>query len=328
MIAAALAGDPVVLGFAGVGAVGFAVVAFIIAGLVKEKRDEAALPAAARAGTTRRRMDDAFEGSPMLQRAIEVTANLADRRGMLGSVERSLRAADIPMRPAEVIFAYVLLATVVPGVSLLLLKSPKLIVLSIVVFVLLPPQALKMIVKIRRKKFVGQLPDALTTLAGALRAGRSLGQALDALAREMPAPMGRELRKIVAENRLGRPLYDALDDAVDRIGSPDFRWAVLAIQIQAEVGGNLAELLGQVAETMRARVRLQGEVKALTAEGRASAGMLVVLPPALGLLMYVVNPKYMEPLFTMTAGKVIIGVSVLMMVVGFLWMKKVVTIRV
>ena len=321
MIAAALAGDPVVLGFAGVGAVGFAVVAFIIAGLVKEKRDEAALPAAARAGTTRRRMDDAFEGSPMLQRAIEVTANLADRRGMLGSVERSLRAADIPMRPAEVIFAYVLLATVVPGVSLLLLKSPKLIVLSIVVFVLLPPQALKMIVKIRRKKFVGQLPDALTTLAGALRAGRSLGQALDALAREMPAPMGRELRKIVAENRLGRPLYDALDDAVDRIGSPDFRWAVLAIQIQAEI-------LELKANPERARVRLQGEVKALTAEGRASAGMLVVLPPALGLLMYVVNPKYMEPLFTMTAGKVIIGVSVLMMVVGFLWMKKVVTIRV
>jgi len=79
---------------------------------------------------------------------------------------------------------------------------------------------------------------------------------------------------------------------------------------------------------MRARNRLQGEVKALTAEGRASAGMLVVLPPGLGLMMYVVNPKYMEPLFTMGAGQAIIGISVVMMVVGFLWMKKVVTIRV
>src|SRR4029077_17726902 len=133
---------------------------------------------------------------------------------------------------------------------------------------------------------------------------------------EMPAPMGRELRKIVAENRLGRPLYDALDDAVDRVGSPDFRWAVLAIQIQAEVGGNLAELLNQVAETMRARNRLQGEVKALTAEGRASAGMLVVLPPALGALMYVVTPSYMEPLFSTVAGKVILGLSAVMMVIG------------
>jgi tight adherence protein B len=144
----------------------------------------------------------------------------------------------------------------------------------------------------------------------------------------MPAPMGRELRKIVAENRLGRPLYDALDDAVERVGSPDFRWAVLAIQIQAEVGGNLAELLNQVAETMRARTRLQGEVKALTAEGRASAGMLVVLPPALGLLMFGVNPKYMDPLFSTGAGQAIIGISTVMMVIGFLWMKKVVTIRV
>ena len=182
--------------------------------------------------------------------------------------------------------------------------------------------------KRRRKKFVGQLPDTLTTLAGSLRAGRSLGQALEALAREMPAPMGRELRKIVAEVRLGRPLNDALDDAVERLGSPDFRWAVLAIQIQAEVGGNLAELLNRVAETMRSRSRLRGEVKALTAEGRASAGMLVVMPPALGMVMYGVNPDYMRPMFTETAGHIMLGISLVMIVLGFFWMKKVVTIDV
>src|SRR5207244_2339363 len=159
----------------------------------------------------------------------------------LGSVERSLRAADIPMRPAEVIFAYSLLALLVPGVCLLLVQSRSLLLLSVFGFVLLPPMALRFTVKRRRKKFLAQLPDTLTTLAGSLRAGRSLGQALEALAREIPAPMGRELRKIVAEIRLGRPMAEALDDAADRIGSPDFKWAVLAIQIQAEVGGNLAE---------------------------------------------------------------------------------------
>jgi tight adherence protein B len=168
----------------------------------------------------------------------------------------------------------------------------------------------------------------LTTLAGSLRAGRSLGQALEALSREMAAPIGRELRKVVAEVRLGRPLNEALDDAVDRVGSPDFRWAVLAIQIQAEVGGNLAELLNRVAETMRARSRLRGEVKALTAEGRASAGMLVIMPPALGMVMYAVNPEYMKPLFTETAGHIMLGVSLVMIGIGFLWMKKVVTIDV
>jgi tight adherence protein B len=307
--------------------VGFTVAALVLVAIVTAKDVDATLPDGVKPRSNRR-MDDAFSGSPVLQRAIELTANLAERRGALGSVERSLRAADIPMRPAEVIFAYGLVAVLVPGVALLLLQSTMLVVLSVVVFVLLPPMALRVTVKRRRKKFVAQLPDTLTTLAGSLRAGRSLGQALEALAREMPAPIGRELRKIVAEVRLGRPLAEALDDAVERIGSPDFKWAVLAIQIQSEVGGNLAELLGRVAETMRGRSRLRGEVKALTAEGRASAGMLTIMPPALGTVMYAVNPSYMRPLFTQTGGHIMLGVSVLMISVGFLWMKKVITIDV
>ena len=321
-----LALESFVLAFAGLAAAGFGVVAYVVIGLVNE-REPAGVPGKpGKRGN--RRFDDAFDGSPMLRRAIEVTANLAERRGVLGSVERQLRAADIPMRPAEVLFAYGVTAVVVPLVSLLLLRSPMLIILSLFVFVLLPPLALKMYVGIRRKKFVKQLPDALTSLAGSLRAGRSLGQALEALAREMEAPMGRELRKVVAEVRLGRPLNEALDDAVERVGSPDFRWAVLAIQIQAEVGGNLAELLNRVADTMRARSRLRGEVKALTAEGRASAGMLVIMPPALGAVMYAVNPDYMSPIFTETTGHIMLGISAVMIFVGFLWMKKVVTIDV
>jgi tight adherence protein B len=308
-------------------AAGFGVVAYIVVSMANEKQRVPDTGTKPRRGSSRR-LDDAFDGSPMLRRAIEVTANLAERRGVLGSVERSLRSADIPLRPAEVLFAYGLLAVVVPSVSLLLLRSPKLIFLSLFTFVALPPLALKFSVARRRKKFIAQLPDALTTLAGSLRAGRSLGQALEALAREMEAPMGRELRKVVAEVRLGRPLNEALDDAVDRIGSPDFRWAVLAIQIQAEVGGNLAELLNRVADTMRARSRLRGEVKALTAEGKASAMMLVVMPPALGMVMYGVNPTYMGPMFTTTAGHIMLGISAVMIAIGFFWMKKVVTIDV
>ena len=318
--------ENMVLGLTAVAAAGFGVVAFIVIGLVNERQPADGAGKSVKRGN--RRFDDAYDGSPMLRRAIEVTTNLAERKGVLGSVEKQLRAADIPLRPAEVLFAYGLLAVIVPLASLALLRTPMLIFLSLFVFVLLPPFGLKTYVKIRRKKFVGQLPDALTTLAGSLRAGRSLGQALEALAREMDKPMGRELRKVVAEVRLGRPLNDALNDAVERVGSPDFRWAVLAIQIQAEVGGNLAELLNRVADTMRARSRLRGEVKALTAEGRASAGMLVIMPPALGLVMYIVNPDYMKPIFTETAGHIMLGISVVMIFVGFLWMKKVVTIDV
>jgi tight adherence protein B len=191
-----------------------------------------------------------------------------------------------------------------------------------------PLLALRFLVGRRRKRFGGQLPDALTTLAGSLRAGRSVGQAMEALSRELGDPMGRELRKIVAEVRLGRPLQEALSDAAERIDSADFRWAVLAMQIQSEVGGNLAELLDQVAETMRERSRMRGEVKALTAEGRASAMMLVIMVPALGLVMWTMNPGYMKPLFTTGTGHVLLGISAVMIGGGYLWMNSMVKIDV
>ncbi len=274
------------------------------------------------------RLDDAVASSPVLQRALAVTANLAKRRGALGSVERMLRAADVPVRPAELILANASAAFLVPILTVLVTGSVGKAVFSLVGVGLGPSFVLRFLVGRRRKKFNSQLPDALTTLAGSLRAGRSVGQAMEALSRELEDPMGRELRKIVAEIRLGRPLQEALNDAADRIDSADFRWAVLAMQIQSEVGGNLAELLDQVAETMRERSRMKGEVKALTAEGRASALMLVIMVPALGLVMWTMNPTYMEPLFATSAGRVMLGISATMIGGGYLWMNSMVKIDV
>jgi tight adherence protein B len=119
-----------------------------------------------------------------------------------------------------------------------------------------------------------------------------------------------------------------MQDAAMRVDSQDFSWAVMAMQVQADVGGNLAELLDRVADTIRSRSRMRGEVKALTAEGRASAGMLVIMPPALGAVMYVVNSEYMSPMFTTTAGHVMLGISALMILGGFFWMKKIVDVEV
>jgi tight adherence protein B len=275
-----------------------------------------------------RRLDDALSASPALRRAVEVTANLASRRGALGSVERSLQAADVPVRPAEVILAYVAVAIVVPGLTLLVTQATNPVLLAVALTWFGPPMALKIIVGQRRKKFVEQLPDGLLTLAGSLRAGRSIGQAMEALSKQVDDPLGRDLRKIVAELRLGRPLHEALIDAADRIGSPDFRWVVLSMEIQAEVGGNLAELLDGVAETMRERCRLRGEVKALTAEGRASALMLVIMPPALAFAMFAMNPKYMAPLIETTTGKVLLAISAAMIGGGYAWMNSMVKIDV
>jgi tight adherence protein B len=274
------------------------------------------------------RLDKAVAASPALRRAVELTTNLAQRRGLLGSVERSLRAADVPIRPAELILAHACAVVLIPAATLLLTRSPVLAVFGFAVVAAVPMFTLRFVSARRRKRFAMQLPDALTTLAGSLRAGRSVGQALDALSRELADPMGRELRKVVAETRLGRSLHDALTDAVERVDSADFRWTVLAMQIQAEVGGNLAELLDQVAATVRERSRMKGEVKALTAEGRASAMMLVVMVPGLGLFMAAINPSYMSPLIATSIGKILLAVSFVMIGGGYFWMSRMVKIDV
>ena len=316
-------------------------VGFVVAGLldIVRRRSQHAAELAGAATANRssasrhhdrrtRRLDEALAASPALRRAVEVTADLAERRGALGSVERSLRAADVPVRPAEVILFNVASAAVAPVVVFLVTQSATKAALAFVVAGLGPLLALKVVSKRRRAKFNVQLPDMLTTLAGSLRAGRSLGQAMEVISRELPDPMGRELRKVVAEVRLGRPLHETLEDAADRVGSADFRWAVLAMQIQAEVGGNLAELLDQVAATMRERARMKGEVKALTAEGRASALMLVIMVPALGGAMAVMNPQYMQPLFSTSTGHILLGISGVMIVGGYFWMNSMVKIDV
>jgi tight adherence protein B len=140
--------------------------------------------------------------------------------------------------------------------------------------------------------------------------------------------MAFELNRVLVEARLGRALEDALEDAAARMGSPDFDWAVMAIRIQREVGGNLAELLSTVADTMIHRERLRREVKALTAEGRMSAGVLGLLPVGLGLMMYAINPTYMRVLFEDPFGKVMLGAGTVMGAFGFWWMKKTITIEV
>ncbi|MFM7068489.1 MAG: type II secretion system F family protein, partial [Actinomycetes bacterium] len=165
-------------------------------------------------------------------------------------------------------------------------------------------------------------------LSGTLRAGYSIAQGFEAVSREIEDPMGRELRRVVTESRLGRPLEEALEAVAERMDSEDFAWAVMAIRIQREVGGNLAELLMTVSETMTQRERLRRDVLSLTAEGRMSAFVLGMLPPGLGAVMWVMNPDYIARLFTPGLGYTLLGISVVAMLIGFAWMKKIITVEV
>jgi len=269
-----------------------------------------------------------FIESGLVQRAVGLTSKMAERGDLLVKVERLLEQANLPLRPAEALFFYA------AGVSLLgvlaLTAAPTLAVgvIFAALAAALPVVVVRTLRRRRLKAFEAQLPDTLNLLAGSLRAGYSFLQGLEAVVKETSDPMGRELRRVLAEARLGRPLEDALGDVAVRMESRDFDWSVLAIRIQREVGGNLAELLQTVAETMVQRGRLRGEVKALTAEGRISGIIMGLLPVGLGLFMFTASPSYIDDLFSSVAGWAMVIGSAVMGAAGFAWIQKIIKIEV
>jgi Flp pilus assembly protein TadB len=155
---------------------------------------------------------------------------------------------------------------------------------------------LSFLIQRRRAKFADQLPDLLQFVAGSLRSGFSLGQGLDAAVREDTQPVAGEFSRALAESRIGADLEDALDQVADRMESADLRWTVIAIRIQRETGGNLAEVLGNTVDTMRERAMLRRHVRALSAEGRLSAYILVSLPIFIGGWLFLTRRSYLRPM--------------------------------
>jgi tight adherence protein B len=188
--------------------------------------------------------------------------------------------------------------------------------------------ALNYLVRRRRAKFADQLPDMLQFVAGSLRSGFSLGQGLDAAVREDTQPVAGEFARAMQESRIGVDLEDALDQVADRMESADLRWTVIAIRIQRETGGNLAEVLGNTVETMRERAHLRRHVRALSAEGRLSAYILVSLPIGIGGWLFLTRRSYVAVLYTTTPGIIMLLFAILMIVGGALWMRKMVKVEV
>lgn len=271
--------------------------------------------------------EQGYAQTAFVQRAVELTGEIAESRGVLVKVEAMLEQADLPLRAAEALFFYVAGATVIALLGFPLMGPIGVLVFGGLGFVV-PIAVMNFLGRRRQKTFNAQLPDMLQLLAGSLRAGYSLVQGVDAVANESDGPMGRELRRAMTEARLGRELEDALQASAERVQSKDFEWVIMAIGIQREVGGNLAELLMTVSDTMIDRERLRRDVSSLTAEGKMSAIILGIMPVALGGLMAVVNPTYMEPLFTQSLGHILLGVAAATMAIGFVWMKKCITIEI
>jgi tight adherence protein B len=265
--------------------------------------------------------------SSFIEDMVALTGRMADRVGMLNRVEDKLEQADLPLRPPEAMFLYLTIVIVTFLLSIFLFGP--IVALGLTVLAIVGPTLyLEMRRKKRLRRFETQLPDVLNLLSGSMRAGFSFAQGLEAVAEETSEPSRRELQRAYAESRLGRPIEDALEDSAARMHSVDLMWAVMAIRIQREVGGNLAELLDTVASTMTERERLRHEVLALTAEGRMSAWVLGIFPPVFAVVLYLIQPDYMKTLFQDPAGIVAVVISAIMAGFGFVWLRKIMAIEV
>ncbi|MEX0865661.1 MAG: type II secretion system F family protein [Acidimicrobiia bacterium] len=268
-----------------------------------------------------------LERIPILNRFSQAAEEEVRRRGLLSGVNSALEQANIPMTSGEAILAMIGLAAV-GGVFLGIFNGLTFGAIAFGGLLLLFAGLVNFAGGRERTRFEKQLPDTLTLMSTSLRAGYSLLQSTEAVASEAPNPTAREFGRAIAEARLGRTVGDSLRGIVDRTQSKDFEWAVMAIEIQREVGGNLAEVLQTVGDTMRARNRLKGEIQALTAEGRISAFVLGILPFAMALFLWTTNPEYLQPLLDTNFGRISIGVGVLMMGAGIFWLKKIVDIEI
>jgi len=268
--------------------------------------------------------------------AVERPSALSDFLNRMGEgtdlfegISKSLARANIKLRPAEYLAAIVASAIALGFVGLVLGGSMLVAILGLIIGPFVPGIYVKMAQGRRVKKFDNQLGDMLNLTVNGLRAGYSTLQAMEAVSRELPAPMSEEFRRVVQEMQLGIPMEEALDHLIRRISSDDLDLVITAINVQREVGGNLAEILDTISFTIRERVRIKGEIQALTAQGRATAWVISSLPIALTLMLFLVNREYIMEFFnpeTRSCGYPLLGLAGLMIVSGFVAVQKIVNI--
>ncbi len=305
-----------------------AVVLLVVGGVLLIVRPGTALEHLAYYEQLRRRADalptgEDADDTSVKARMVGAVEYLAGKRGITPYVARRLIQADLPLRPAEYIAAHLLLVVGVGTLLQLVSGSVILSLGSVLLATILPMMWVQFRVDRRRARFEEQLPELLSLVAGSLRAGWGMQQAIDLVVEEMPPPVSTEFKRVQVETRLGLDLEESLRALAERIESDDFRSVVTAVAIQREVGGNLAEVLDIVANTIRERESLRRHVRGLTAEGRMSAVVLVILPFALFLMITLVNPNYMGQLVAHWFGFALVVFGLVLLAMGVWWLLRV-----
>lgn len=245
--------------------------------------------------------------------------------------EQELDLAGVRMEPSQFLLVTFSAAAALALLGVLAGFGSLWSVVLALVFAALAPLGAKALLAFRtarrRGRFSAQLDDTLQLISGSLRAGYGLVQALDGVARDLEEPTSEEFARIVNETRLGRDLGPALEQTADRMRSDDFRWAAQAIMINRETGGNLAEVLENVAGTIRERNEIRRQVQALSAEGRLSATVLSLLPIVVFVAVLLLQPTYFTIFFTTIVGVLALGACLVLLTVGIFWMYRVTRVK-
>jgi tight adherence protein B len=273
---------------------------------------------------------------PVEGQKVERSSPIADFLDQVGqgsnlfdNISKSLAQADLKFRPVEFLATIVLSAFFMTFVGFIVSQSFPFAVLAGLFGAFIPQLYVARSKSRRLSMFNNQLGDMLNLMVNGLRAGYSTMQAMEAVSKELPAPISDEFRRVVQEMQLGLDMEDALEHLVRRITSDDLDLVITAINVQREVGGNLAEILDVISYTIRERVRIQGEIAALTAQGRATAWVISALPIVLTLLLYLVNRPYIMQFFnpeTRNCGIPILVLSGFLVITGFAITQKIVKI--
>jgi tight adherence protein B len=264
----------------------------------------------------------------LVERALgDKQARQLARSPRISRIRIEMEVADINIG-FEQLFLIVVVATVLVGWALVA-STHSLYAAPLGLFVpVLAQQIVRVLAARQRRAFSEQLPDNLAVLASAMRAGQTFIGALRSVLEDAPEPSRRELARAVLDEQIGAPLAEALGHVTERMRSEDFQHVTIVASLQRETGGNTAEVIDMVAHTVRERMEIRRMVRGLTAQGRLSGGVLSLLPIGLLILISVINPTYVHPLFHTTPGLIGLGVGVGLVICGGLAIRKIVDIKV
>lgn len=271
-----------------------------------------------------RRKQEKTEGPSRLGKAVD---RAVAGRGFANTIAEQLARADLRLTVGEYLIIS-MTAALAAALLFYILKRPILIPIGLIAGLFGPRLYLGQRQSSRLKAFDSQLGDGLNLMVNSLRAGYSTLQAMDVISKEMPQPIAKEFGRIVMELQLGVDFDTAMLHLIRRMPSPDLDLMITAMTVQREVGGNLAEVLDAISYTIRERVRIKGEIKVLVAQGRLTGYLLTFLPFGLAGFLYLYNPDFIGPMFTDPCGWIMIGVSLVLIALGYFVISKIIAIEV